>query len=144
MIPDRTTSCHRGTAGTMPDARRALAGSDCRRVLTIQGMPGAGGYSSISQQGSLMQRAPLKSFLAEVETQEASPRFGNRSLSYSCNDTETPKHFILQGHLGIEACCANRDAGASEKSFSHNCYPRPRFEGNRGRKCPLSNLCFVV
>ncbi len=43
-----------------------------------------------------MQRALLKSFLAEVETQEPSPRFGNRSLSYSGNDTETPKHFILQ------------------------------------------------
>jgi hypothetical protein len=33
------------------------------------------------------------------------PRFGNRSLDYSGNDTETPKDFILQvprGRLGIE------------------------------------------
>jgi hypothetical protein len=61
-----------------------------------------------------------------------SSRFSNRSLDYSGNDTETPKDFILQvprGRLGIAGLCSEDEAGTSEKSFSHSCYPGYRRKG---------------
>ena len=62
------------------------------------------------------------------------PRFGNKSLDYSGNDTETSEDFILQvprGRLGIERPLRRgRGPVQGEKSFSYSCYPAYRRKGS--------------